>query len=46
MSNKWLASGLVLGHPASMSQLVNRLRKDKKNQKSLKKHEKILKSKD
>jgi len=46
MSNEWLASRLAMGHPASMSQLVNRSRKDEKNQKSLKKYEKILKSKD
>ena len=46
MSNEWLARRLAMGHPASMSQLVNRMRKDEMNQKSLKKYEKILKSKD
>jgi len=46
MSNEWLAKRLAMGHPASRTQLVNRLRKDGKNQKTLNKHEKILKSKD
>gem|GEM_PF-112133 len=46
MSNDWLARRLAMGHPASMSQLVNRPRKDEKTQKPLKVYEKILKSKD
>ena len=46
MSNDWLAKRLQMGHPAAMSQLVNRLRKDPASIKSLKKHEKTFKSKD
>jgi hypothetical protein len=34
------------GHPAAMSQLVNRARMDPKSLKTLKKHEKTFKSKD
>ena len=44
--NDWLAKRLCMGHPAAMSQLVNRARKDPKILKILKKHEKTFKSKD
>ena len=44
--NDWMAKRLSMGHPASMSQLVNRARRDSKILKILKKYEKILKSKD
>lgn len=46
MKNDWLAKRLCMGHPAAMSQLVNRARKDPANLKILNKHEKIFKSKD
>jgi len=46
MSNDWLAKRLQMGHPAAMSQLVNRLRKDPAGLKTLKKYEKTFKSKD
>jgi REP element-mobilizing transposase RayT len=46
VKNDWLANRLCMGHPAAMSQLVNRARKDPKNLKILKKHEKTFKSKD
>ncbi len=46
VKNDWLAKRLYMGHPASMSQLVNRARKDPKALKILRKCEKTLKSKD
>lgn len=46
MTNEWLALRLCMGHPAAMSQLVSRTRKDPKIQKILKKYEKTFKSKD
>lgn len=45
MKNEWLAIRLCTGHPAAMSQLVSRLRKDPKALKIQKKHEKISGSK-
>ena len=35
-SNGWIAERLAMGHPASMSQLVNRMRKEPKALKQLK----------
>lgn len=46
LKNDWLAKRLCKGHPAAMSQLVNRARKDPKHLKLLKKHERTFKSKD
>jgi hypothetical protein len=46
MKNDWLAKRLCMGHPAAMSQLVNRARTDPANLKILKKLEKTFKSKD
>jgi putative transposase len=46
MTNEWLAKRLCMGHPAAMSQLVNRMRKDPKMLKTTKNYEKIFKSKD
>jgi hypothetical protein len=46
VENDWIAGRLAMGHPASMSQLVHRMRRDSKASKPLKKHEKTLKSKD
>ena len=46
MDNAWLAKRLCMGHPAAMSQLVNRMQKDKKNLKILSQHEKMFKPKD
>jgi putative transposase len=46
VGNDWLAKRLHMGHPAAMSQLVNRLRKDSAGLKILKKYGKIFKSKD
>ncbi len=46
MNNDWLAKRLCMGHPAAMSQLVNRIRKDPKSLRTLKKHEKTFISKD
>jgi len=45
-SNEWIAERLAMGHPASMSQHVNRMRKEPKASRQLKKHEQALKSKD
>jgi putative transposase len=45
-SNEWIAKRLAMGHPASMSQLVHRMRREPKESKRLKGYEKILKSKD
>lgn len=44
--NDWLAKRLGMGHPAGMSQLVKRARRDSKTLKILKKYERTLKSKD
>jgi hypothetical protein len=44
VTNGWLTARLWMGHPAAMSQLVSRARKDPKIQKILKKHEKTFKS--
>ena len=41
-----ILSTLAMGHPASMSQHVNRMRREPKAAKQLKKHEKTLNSKD
>lgn len=46
VSNDWLAERLAMGHSASMSQHVNRVRRDPKAAKQMKKHEQSLKSKD
>ncbi|MCB1133508.1 MAG: hypothetical protein KDN05_20490, partial [Verrucomicrobiae bacterium] len=46
VENAWITERLAMGHPASMSQLVHRFLRDPKAAKQLKKHEKILKSKD
>lgn len=46
VENEWIARRLAMGHPASMSQLVHRLRRDPKASKQLRKHDKILKTKD
>jgi hypothetical protein len=46
VENDWIAGRLAMGHPASMSQLVHRMRRDPKASKQLKKHEKTLKIKD
>ena len=46
VSNEWIAERLAMGHPASMSQHVNRMRKDPKTARQMKKHEQTLKSKD
>lgn len=46
MSNEWIAQRLAMGHPASMSQLVHRMRKQPKESKRLKGYEKILKPED
>jgi len=46
MTNEWLAERLCMGHPAAMSQLVNRMRKTPDGIKAMKKYEKIFKSKD
>jgi hypothetical protein len=45
-SNKWIAERLAMGHPASMSQHVNRMRKEPKAAIRIIKHEQALKSKD
>lgn|GEM_PF-4691121 len=44
--NEWITERMAMGHPASMSQLVHRLRKDSYAANQLKKYEKTLKSKD
>lgn len=46
VSNDWIAQRLAMGHPASMSQLVHRMRREPKGEKRLKKYEKTLKSED
>ncbi len=46
VKNDWVARRLCMGHPAAMSQLVNRTRKDPKKLKLMKKLERTLKSKD
>jgi hypothetical protein len=42
----WLENRLRMGHPAAMSRLVIRMRKNSDGLKTLKKYEKIFKSKD
>lgn len=46
VSNNWVADRLAMGHPASMSQHVNRMRREPRALKQLEKHDKLLKSKD
>ena len=46
MNNDWLANRLCMGHPAAMSQVVNRMRNAPETLRILKKHEKTYKSKD
>jgi hypothetical protein len=46
MINEWIAKRLAMGHPALMSQLVYRMRREPKESKRSKEYEKILKSKD
>jgi hypothetical protein len=46
VSNKRIAERLAMGHPAPMSQHVNRMRKEPKATKRLNQHDKALKSKD
>ena len=46
MNNEWLAQRLGMGHPAAMSQLVNRMQQDSTKQKTLTQYGKIFKSKD
>ena len=46
VSNDWIAERLAMGHPASLSQHVNRLRREPKAPKQLEKNELALKSKD
>ena len=46
VSNDWIAERLAMGHPAAMSQHVNRMRKEPKAPKRINKHEQALESKD
>ena len=46
VSNDWIAQRLVMGHPASMSQVVHRMRRNPKESKRLIGYEKLLKPKD
>jgi hypothetical protein len=46
VTNEWLATRLVMGHPASMSKHVHQLGRDPAGMKILKTHEKTLKSED
>lgn len=46
VSNQWIADRLAMGHPASMSQHVNRMIKDPRAERKLKRYDRILKSKD
>jgi len=46
VSNEWIVQRLAMGHPASMSQGVHRMRRDVKASKKLLSYEKILKTKD
>jgi hypothetical protein len=46
VSNEWVTERLAMGHPASMSQHVKRMRKEPKTARQLKKHEQALKSED
>lgn len=46
VNNAWIAERLAMGHPASMSQHVNRMRRRPRAAKQLKMHEQTLKSKD
>jgi putative transposase len=43
VSNDWLAERLAMGHGSYVSSLVNRISRDKKEQKALKKYEKLWK---
>ncbi len=43
VGNDWLAERLAMGHGSYVSGLVNRIRRDKKEQKTLKRDEKIWK---
>ncbi len=43
VGNDWLAECLATGHGSYVSSLVNRIRRNKKEQKTLEKHEKIWK---
>jgi uncharacterized FAD-dependent dehydrogenase len=44
VSNEWITERLAIGHPASMSQHVNRMRKEPKAARQLKKHEQALRA--
>ena len=46
VSNAWIAERLAMGHPASMSQQVNRMRREPKAAKQMEKHVQTLNSKD
>ena len=46
VSNEWIVQRLAMGHPASMSQRVHRIRRDVKASKKLLSYEKLLKTKD
>jgi len=46
VSNDWIVQRLAMGHPASMSQMVNRMQRDPMEKKRLKGYEKTLKTKD
>jgi putative transposase len=46
VTNDWLAKRLEMGHPAGMSGLVNRMRKEPERRNILKKYEEMLKTKD
>ena len=46
MSNDWLAERLAMGHGSYVSSLVNRIRRDQKEQKTLKKYEGLWKIQD
>ena len=41
VGNEWLAERLVMGHGSYVSTLVQRIRRDKKEQKVLKKYEDV-----
>ncbi len=41
VGNDWLAERLAMGHGSYVSSLANRIRRDKKEQNTLKKHEQI-----
>ncbi len=46
VSNDWIVQRLAMGHPASMSQMVNRMQRDPMEKKQLKGYEKTLETKD